>query len=71
MGKATWFSKRKDKKDEEKRENRNTWRKRCQEKEMSAATVVETAVFVPHTPGSLLRSKLSTMDEGLNFRGRV
>ena len=71
VGKATWFSKRKDRKEEEKRENRNTWRKKNKEKEVSAATVVETAVFVPHTPGSLLRSKLSTMEEGLNFRGRV
>ena len=33
--------------------------------------MTETVMYVPHTPGGALRSKLSKMEEGLNFVGKV
>ena len=34
-------------------------------------SMTEAVMYVPHTPGGALRSKLSKMEEGLNFVGKV
>ena len=34
-------------------------------------TETETVVFIPHTPGSVLKTRIAKIEEELQFRGRV
>ena len=33
--------------------------------------ITESVMFIPHTPGSLLKSELNKIEEALNFNGRI
>ena len=72
VGKSTWFNKEpKNGQDggEAKSPLKGKGRRKRPENEIQP--VVESAIFVPHTPGGVLRDRLNKMEEGLNLTGRV
>ena len=78
VGKSTWFEKsqkqREDDGEAKSPQNRplekgNSAKRRHRREEKQP--VVETAIFIPHTPGGALRDRLNKMEEGLDLTGRV
>ena len=39
--------------------------------EQKKQSIVESVMFIPHTPGSKLKNELNKMEEALNFTGKI
>ena len=75
VGDSDWFSKTQNGRQKEHKEHPGVHRKHKQmnkdEQVIKNKSVVESVMFIPHTPGSTLKNELNKMEEALNFTGRV
>ena len=70
-GKRTWFDKKNENREDPKPGGRTKHKRPQNTRREGPSPVTGTVVFVPHTPGGVLKQRLNRMEDSMVLNGRV